>query len=67
MPEPDTPVIETSLPSGMSTSMFCKLLRWAFLIPKLRPFPSRRSAGVVITRLPDKYAPVKESSAANNA
>ncbi|GAB1537441.1 hypothetical protein NUACC21_00830 [Scytonema sp. NUACC21] len=53
-PEPETPVTETSLPNGISTSMFLRLLRRAFLMTKLRPFPSLRVAGVAIARRPDK-------------
>ena len=64
LPEPETPVTATILPSGTSASMFFRLFSRAPRIQMLLPLPSRRSFGTGIWRRPDRYAPVMLSGQA---
>ena len=61
LPEPDTPVTQTNMPSGMVTSMFLRLFSRAPMMDRYLPLPGLRTAGTAIFRLPDKNAPVSES------
>ncbi len=45
LPEPDTPVTATSLPSGTSTVMFFRLFARAPRMVRCLPLPDRRSVG----------------------
>ena len=56
-PEPDTPVMQVIIPSGMFTSMFFRLFSRAPLIVR-NPVGFLRSSGTGILILPLKYAPV---------
>ena len=58
MPDPETPVTAINFPSGKRAVMFCKLFSAAPVISIKRPFPTRRSSGTGISRLPDRYCPV---------
>ncbi len=61
LPDPDTPVTATKFPSGMSTSMFCRLCSRA---PSIRTNSSpcgRRTSGTGIDLRPDRYCPVIDS------
>ena len=60
LPEPDTPVTQTNTPSGISTSMFLRLLCVApRTIAAWRRRSGRRLAGTSICRLPERYWPVR--------
>jgi len=63
LPLPDTPVTQVMTPSGKRTSMFFRLFARA---PRTSMYPLgfRRTAGTGTLRLPDRYAPVIERSAA---
>ena len=63
MPEPETPVKTTILPSGMSTFIFFKLFKCAFFILKNLPLPSRTFSGIGMYLSPLKYLPVIDSGA----
>ena len=54
-PEPETPVTAMNFPRGKRAVIFCKLCSCAPVISIKRPFPTRRSSGTSILRLPDKY------------
>ena len=64
LPLPDTPVMQTSLPSGISTSMFRRLFWRAPRMVMDLPLPSRRSFGTGIRLNPPRYCPVSDSGAA---
>ena len=60
LPEPLTPVTAVSVPSGIETSMFLRLLARA---PRITISPlsaGRRDEGVGTERSPRRYAPVSE-------
>src|SRR5687767_2261244 len=59
-PEPETPVIHTSFPSGMETSIPFKLFADALIILSDFPLPSRLFFGTSICFRPDKYCPVSD-------
>ena len=63
-PEPDTPVTAINFPRGKSTLTFFKLFSAAPVKRMDCPFPARRSAGVGISRFPERYCPVSECSLA---
>ncbi len=55
LPDPETPVTQTNLPTGISTLIFFKVFSVApFMVIKL-PFPCLLEVGVSIPFLPDKY------------
>ncbi len=54
LPDPETPVIQTSLPNGIVTSMFFKLLAEAPMIWRDLPLPSRRSSGTSTCLRPER-------------
>ena len=61
-PEPETPVIHVSSPTGKLTVTFLRLLPVAPLTVSERDFfLRRRLAGMAISSLPDRNAPVKAS------
>ena len=62
LPEPDTPVIQVNVPSGIFTSMPFRLFSRAPFISRKLPFPVRRFSGSSIFFTPDKYWPVIESA-----
>jgi hypothetical protein len=51
-PEPDTPVTQVMVPSGMSTSMPRRLLARAPRTPIVQPFPRRRWRGTGTSSAP---------------
>jgi len=55
LPEPETPVTQTNLPSGISTSMCFRLFSAAPLIIMDLPLPGLRTSGTCICFLPDRY------------
>ena len=59
LPEPDTPVTHTNVPSGISTSMFLRLLCAAPMIFSQFLPGGRRLAGISIFSLPERYCPVR--------
>ena len=61
LPEPDTPVTQTNLPSGMSTVTFFRLFCFAPTIVIFLPLPARRFSGTGIVRAPLRYWPVTDS------
>ena len=61
LPEPETPVMHTSLPSGMSTVTFFRLFCCAPTMVIFLPFPSRLVCGTGMNRCPLKYWPVMDS------
>ena len=58
LPEPDTPVTQTILPSGKSTVMSCRLFSWALTTRRNLPLPGRRVSGTSTYFRPERYAPV---------
>ena len=58
LPEPETPVTQTNTPSGISTSMFLRLLCVAPRTTSLASPTGRRRAGISIRRRPERYCPV---------
>ncbi len=58
LPEPETPVIHTSLPKGIRTSMSLRLFCRAPLITSSLPEPGRLLSGSGICFRPLKYSPV---------
>src|SRR3990167_8777186 len=61
LPEPETPVIQTNLPSGISTLSLLRLCsRAQFILSFLFDFP-QRLFGIVIERSPRRYFAVRES------
>ena len=58
-PEPDTPVIQTKLPSGILTLIFFKLFSLAPFISIYLPVNFLLVFGTSIFNLPVKYLPVK--------
>src|SRR5262249_30067898 len=61
LPDPDTPVTATNLPSGDVTSMLRRLCSRAPFTTRLLPLPMRRTPGTGMLLRPDKYWPVSES------
>src|SRR3989339_1095183 len=62
LPEPDTPVKQTNRRNGISTLIFFKLCKFAFLIFNfgVARSTSRRFNGMGIVTSPRRYLPVKE-------
>ena len=60
LPEPDTPVMQTITPSGISTSTLRKLFARAPRIDSVGPGGCRRMAGTSMRRLPARNEPVME-------
>src|SRR5678816_4711010 len=60
-PDPDAPVMATSLPNGMATSTDLRLFSRAPRMVSAGPVPLRRADGVVIDRLPDRNWPVGDA------
>ena len=67
LPEPDTPVIATKSPSGMSTVTSWRLFARAPLMVSFLPSPSRLVDGTAIERSPDRYWPVSDSALSSNS
>src|SRR5215831_16946309 len=61
LPDPEAPVIATSIPRGNLTSIDLRLFSRAARTIRLFPFPLRRFLGKPIERLPDKYWPVGDA------
>src|SRR4051812_24204413 len=61
LPEPDTPVTHTNLPSGIVTSILRRLCSRAPLTVLDVPSPRRRTPGPGMCRLPERYCPVIEA------
>src|ERR1700744_2487775 len=59
-PDPEAPVMATSMPRGISTSTFFRLFSRAPRTISDAPSPLRRLAGVAIHRLPERNWPVGE-------
>ena len=59
LPDPDTPVTQVNVPSGMAASTFFRLFSDAPITRRKFPFPFRRSAGTAIFRFPERYWPVR--------
>ena len=60
LPDPETPVIQTSFPSGIETLMPFKLFADALTILSNLPFPSRLFFGTSICLRPERYCPVND-------
>jgi len=60
-PEPETPVMQVKMPSGISTLIFFKLCSLTPFNFKNVPFPLRRFLGIVMLIAPDRYCPVRLS------
>ena len=60
LPEPETPVTQTSSPRGRRTSMFLRLLALGPLTTMLEPLPGRLTTGSGISLRPLRYWPVIE-------
>ena len=54
-PEPDTPVTQVNVPSGIDTAMFFKLCSLTPLMRRLCEFPVRRLSGIAMVKVPAKY------------
>ena len=52
LPEPETPVMQVKVPSGIAAVTFCRLLARAPWTVSLRPLPLRRFFGISIWRVP---------------
>ncbi len=52
LPDPDTPVTQVKVPSGMLAVTFCRLFARAPWTVSLCPLPLRRWAGISIRRRP---------------
>src|SRR3970040_1907669 len=61
LPDPEAPVIATSLPSGNVTSTVLRLFSRAPRTVSALPFPFRREDGVAIDRLPERNCPVGDA------
>jgi hypothetical protein len=61
LPEPEAPVIATSLPSGIATSTFFRLFSRPPRMVSVLPLPFRRCFGIAIERLPDRNCPVGDA------
>jgi len=57
-PLPETPVMQTNFPSGISTLTSFKLFSVAPMICNFLPLPGRRRFGIEISSLPLQYFPV---------
>ena len=66
-PEPDTPVMQTKSPRGISTSISLRLCSLAPMIFMLFPLGFLLSRGTRICFLPLRYWPVRDSSQANTS
>lgn len=64
LPPPETPVTQTNLPKGKSTVTSWRLLPLAFTTVRALPLPFRRSAGTEISRVPERYWPVRLAGSA---
>ena len=60
LPEPDTPVTATRLPSGKPTLTSCRLCSRAPTTVTWRPSCGRRTSGVGISLRPERYSPVTD-------
>ena len=61
LPDPDAPVIATSMPSGNVTSIALRLFSRAPRTVSVLPLPFRRCFGVAIDRLPERNCPVGDA------
>src|SRR3989442_1187504 len=61
LPEPETPVITVSMPSGRGTSMFFRLFACAPRTVMGLPFGQRRFSGMGIFNSRAKYRPVSKA------
>ena len=52
LPDPDTPVMQVKVPSGMLAVTPCRLLAVALCTVSFLPEPLRRLAGTAISRVP---------------
>jgi hypothetical protein len=59
-PEPDTPVTQVNVPSGMRTGIALRLCSRAPWMVRNLPVPVRRVAGTGIERSRDRYRPVSD-------
>src|SRR5262245_46263647 len=60
LPEPETPVMQVIMPSGISTSMFLRLCFAALRIRKILGPGFRRCLGIGTFNSPLRYLPVSE-------
>ena len=60
LPEPDTPVTQVKVPSGMDTSIFFRLFSAAPCTVSQFPFPLRRTGGTGTFFLRARYSPVRD-------